>query len=161
MLLLFNKTIKPLNQFAKKSKASPCFWGYCWQFFFTIFDKIFFPIFLPVTHKFLWILALRKVLENTLDKFFLAKTTNINYICHLAPFIVQNFKKNLYGEFWHKACFGKNINMVSCTSWPLSKCKILKIFSMDLEIWGCTIILGSKWLIYPNQGCFFLEKLLI
>ena len=31
----------------------------------------------------------------TLDKIFFAKITNTNFICLLAPFIVQNFKKSL------------------------------------------------------------------
>ena len=33
----------------------------------------------------------------TLNKIFFAKTTNINFICPLAPFIVRNVKKPLEG----------------------------------------------------------------
>ena len=61
MLLLLNKIIKPLNQFAekkKKSKRSICFWGYCWQFSLSFLTK-YFPIF-SISHKVLWTLALCK-----------------------------------------------------------------------------------------------------
>ena len=53
LLLLFNKTIKPLNQYAKKIQKKSLFWGLLLTIFFTTFDKIFPKIFFSVTHKFL------------------------------------------------------------------------------------------------------------
>ena len=41
MLLLFNKTIKPLNQLAKKNPKEVYVFGATAHDFFTIFDKIF------------------------------------------------------------------------------------------------------------------------
>ena len=66
MLFLFNKTIKPLDQFAKKKKKKPkqvSLLGATDDNFFSIFDKIFSPNFFSVTHKFSWALHLCKVSE--------------------------------------------------------------------------------------------------
>ena len=55
MLFLFNKTIKPLDQFAKNKKKKPkqvSLLGATDDNFFSIFDKIFSPNFFSVTHKF-------------------------------------------------------------------------------------------------------------
>ena len=41
MLLLLNKTIKPLNQFAKENPKELCFWGYCWWFSLPCLTKYF------------------------------------------------------------------------------------------------------------------------
>ena len=72
MLLLFNKTTKPLNQFAKKQKKfKRSVLGATADDFFYIFDNIFphFFYFFSVTHKFLRTLALFKVSEKGTNRF--------------------------------------------------------------------------------------------
>ena len=69
MLLLFNKTIKPLNQFAKKNPKEVTV--------FFIFDKIFSQFFsYSVTHKFLRTLVLCKVSEKGKTHFGFIHTGN-------------------------------------------------------------------------------------
>ena len=68
MLLLFNKTIKPLNHFAKEIRKKSLFLGLLLTVFFTIFGKIFSRIFFSIAHKFLWTLALRKVSEKGITR---------------------------------------------------------------------------------------------
>lgn len=68
MLLLFNKTIKPLNHFAKEIRKKSLFLGLLLTVFFTIFGKIFSWIFFSIAHKFLWTLALRKVSEKGITR---------------------------------------------------------------------------------------------
>ena len=55
MLLLFNKTIKPLNQFAEKIKKSSVFGATVDDFLYHFWQNIF--------PKFLWNLALCKISE--------------------------------------------------------------------------------------------------
>ena len=83
MLLLFNKTTKPLNQFAKKQKKSKrSVLGATADDFFYIFDNIFphfFYFFFSVTHKFLRTLALFKVSEKGTNRFgFIQGEIDIN-----------------------------------------------------------------------------------
>ena len=59
MLLLFNKTIKPLNQFVKKIQKSVLGAAVEDPFYHFIFSHFFFVV--VVTHKFLWTLALCKI----------------------------------------------------------------------------------------------------
>ena len=44
-MLLFNKSIQPLNQFAKNIKESSCFCGYCWRYFYHFLTKYFLHFF--------------------------------------------------------------------------------------------------------------------
>ena len=53
MLLLLNKTIKPLNQFAKKIQKKSLFFGAPADDFLYHLKKYFPKFFFSVTHKFL------------------------------------------------------------------------------------------------------------
>ena len=73
MLLLFNKTIKPLNQFAKKNPKEACL--FLLMTFFTIFNKIFSQFFF-VTQVFMNLSFMQSIRKRN-SPFWIYSTSNI------------------------------------------------------------------------------------
>ena len=69
MLLLFNKTIKPLNQFPKKNPKEASLFGATVDNFLYQFWQNILPISFSVTHKFLWTLDLSQISEKGTTRF--------------------------------------------------------------------------------------------
>ena len=63
MLLLFNKTIKPLNKFSKKNPKEASLFGVTVDNFLYQFWQNILPISFSVTYKFLWTLDSSQILE--------------------------------------------------------------------------------------------------
>ena len=91
----------------------------------------------------------------------------------LAPFILQNLKKNLRADPELRGCaiFGtkmvhlswtiffryKPLSLLSSTYWSFSLCKIKKNLTVDPELWEC-VIFGPKMVHLPQT--FFFWKII-
>ena len=78
-------------------------------------------------------------------KIFFQKTININFMCLLAPSIVQNFKKSLDQIDSYDIIFGLKITQLPC---------LLKIFKKIL--WADPVIIMYYFLAHNGQFALFI-----